>query len=481
MSEPDSPRIPRDNTFSRFLPPALWVLLLAGWGRLTYLTAPGKFLVAGVFFLGFLFLYYPYLSKAVQRHALPLSRIHLGTSLLLLLLALELLVRHFYPLPVPLTVLVVPALFLSFFVGRRAAMLLGVMFSLWNAFLWPPSLFPQVFWHRGLLVMVAVLALYPLSRARDVYRLAFALLGASLLGQGPFAQWVPLTTLLPSGYQVFLWGTAETMLVVALLFLLLPVLERWLHLTTDFSLLELLRLDHPLLVDLARKAPGTFEHSMAVAGLAESAARAIGANPLLARVGGMFHDIGKVHRPEYFIENQRGENPHDRLSPRLSVLILREHVTHGVELARKHNLPEAVVAIIRSHHGTSLIRPFFAKAREMGENPDPSEFSYPGPRPWTKEQAIVMLADSVEAACRSLSNPDPVQIESTVDRIIRWKMEEGQLDEADLSLREIHTIREAFLPQLLGQFHRRIVYPEDQDVRHRAHHHEKRAVTQRFE
>lgn len=481
MSEPDSPRIPPDNSPFRFLPFALWAALIGGGWSLIPLGLRGKVVVAGVLIVGFVELYYPYLFKAVKRHALPLSRIHLGTTLLLVLLSLEVLARKLYPLPVPLTVLVVPALFLSFFVGRRAAMLLGVLFSLWNALLWPPSLFPQVFWHRALLVVVAVLALYPLSRARDVYRLAFALIAASLLGQWPFAQWVPLTTLLPESYQAFLWGVAETTFVVALLFLILPILERWLHLTTDFSLLELLRLDHPLLVELARRAPGTFEHSMAVASLAETAARAIGANPLLARVGGMFHDIGKIHRPGYFIENQRGENPHDRLSPRLSVLILREHVTHGVQLARMHNLPEAVVAIIQTHHGTTLIRPFYNKAKEMGEHPDPREFSYPGPRPWTKEQAIVMLADSVEAACRSLPDPTPARIEDTLNRVFRWKMEEGQLDEADLSLREIHTIREAFRPLLLGQYHRRIVYPEEKDVRQDLRRHEKHTIAQRFE
>ncbi len=481
MNEPDSPRNRPPDRFLRLLPLALWAGLLGGWGVLTPLPGWGRWVVAGVLFLAFFRLYDPYLDKAVKRHALPLSRIHLGTTLLLLLLSLELLARKLYPLPIPLTVLVVPALFLSFFVGRRAAMLLGILFAIWNAFLWPASLFPQVLWHRTLIVITAVLALYPLSRARDVYRMAFALLAASLLGQMPFPQWVPLTTLLPDAHQALLWGVAETMSVVALLFLLLPVLERWLHLTTDFSLLELLRLDHPLLVELARRAPGTFEHSMAVASLAEAAARSVGANPLLARVGGMFHDVGKMHRPEYFIENQRGENPHDRLSPRLSVLILREHIRHGVQLARQYGLPEAVVAVIQTHHGTSLIRPFFAKARDMGEDPDPAEFSYPGPRPWTKEQAIVMLADSVEAACRSLERPTPVEIEETVHKIVRWKMEEGQLDNADLSLRELHTIQKAFLPILTGQFHHRISYPEDLDVRARSRDREKRAVAQRFE
>ena len=481
MNEPDSPKSRPPDKFLRVLPPLLWAGLLGGWGMLTPLGGSARWVVAGVLLLAFVRLYFPYLDRAVKRHALPLSRIHLGTSLLLLLLGLELLARKVYPLPIPLTVLVVPALFLSFFVGRRAAMLLGILFALWNAFLWPASLFSQVFWHRVLIVVTAVLALYPLSRARDVYRMAFALFAASLLGQLPFPQWVPLTTLLPGSYQSFLWGAAETMTVVALLFLLLPVLERWLHLTTDFSLLELLRLDHPLLVELARRAPGTFEHSMAVASLAETAARAVGANPLLARVGGMFHDIGKMHRPEYFIENQRGENPHDRLSPRLSVLILREHIRHGVRLARQHGLPEAVVAIIQTHHGTSLIRPFFAKARDMGESPDPAEFSYPGPRPWTKEQAIVMLADSVEAACRSLERPTPMEIEETVRKIVRWKMEEAQLDEADLSLRELHIIQEAFLPILKGQFHHRITYPEEVDVRPRAQDRARRAVAQRFE
>ncbi len=483
MSEPASP--PRPEGLSRLFPLGVWGLLLAGAYPLTPLPGVGRFTVLALLGVGFAVLYGMYVRKAWIRRGIPLARVHTATGLLLMLAGSELLLRRAYPLPLPFTLLVLIPLFLSFFVGRRAAMLLGLVLALWGAFLWPPSLFSQVFWHRMLIVMAVLLVLYPLSRRRDFYRLAFVLFGAAFLGQVGFHQWAPLSTLVPAVWQPLLWAFVETMAILALLFLLLPGLERWLHMTTDFSLLELLRLDHPLLVDLARKAPGTFEHSLAVANLAETAARAIGANPLLARVGGLFHDIGKMLRPEYFIENKGGRaNPHDRLSPRLSVLILRDHVIQGVRLAREHGLPEDVVAIIQTHHGTSLIRPFFAKAREQGDHPDPSEFRYPGPRPRTKEQAIVMLADSVEAACRSLPEPTPARIEETLDRILRWKMEENQLDEADLSLREIRTIREAFLPVLLGQYHHRITYPGEEaetHVRPRAPRRKAGALTPPFE
>lgn len=468
MNEPENPASlkPFHSWLSlAFLPYGVWVGLLGLTYPFMSLTSFGRLVVLALLGTGFGVLYSMYVQKAWTRRRIPLQRIHAATSVLLLILGTEIGFRQVYPLPLPFTLILLVPLILSFFVGRRAAMLLGLVFATWSAFLWPFSIFPKVFWHRMLLSMALLLGLYPLSHRRDFYRLAVVLFGTSLVAQIGFEPWVPFSTLIPNVWQSSLWAFMETMSVLAFLFLLLPILERWFHVTTDLSLLGLLRLDHPLLLELSQKAPGTFEHSLAVANLAESAARAVGANPLLTRVGALFHDIGKTLRPEYFVENQMGRtNPHDRLSPKLSVLILQEHVTQGVRLARKHGLPEAVISIIQTHHGTSLIRPFFAKAKEQGDHPNPEVFRYPGPRPRTKEEAIVMLADSAEAACRSLPEPTLTKIEGTVNRILRWKMEEHQLDESDLSLREIQMIRDAFIPLLQSQYHHRLAYPEDEEV-----------------
>ena len=249
--------------------------------------------------------------------------------------------------------------------------------------------------------------------------------------------------------------------------LFLWALERGFDITTDLTLLELSDTNNKLLKDLSLRAPGSFNHSLQVANLAEAAADQIGAHSLLTRVGALYHDIGKMRKPEYFVENQRtGVNPHDRLKPRMSALIIASHVKEGLEMGKEHNLPEKVLKFIPSHHGTARIEYFYRKAVGQTENEDSpvleSEFRYPGPKPDSKETGILMLADSVEAASRSLDDPSHNRLKSLIDLIFQERIEDGQLDETDLTFRDLRVIKETFLKMLLGIYHVRVKYP-DQD------------------
>jgi len=258
---------------------------------------------------------------------------------------------------------------------------------------------------------------------------------------------------------------------------MLPVLESLFRRTTDITLLELTDYNHPLLRRMQMEAPGTYHHSLMVGNLSENAANAIGANALLARVCCMFHDIGKLVKPDYFAENQRGGiNPHADRSPAFSALIIKSHVKEGVDLAVKHKLPRPVIDVIRQHHGTTLIRYFFTQARERAKalaaaEPaaahlhDPhaaseSTFRYDGPRPQFKESAIILMADSVEAASRSLQKVTPQAVEELIDGIIREKLDDGQIDDAPLTIKEIALIRRSFTFTLLNSLHARVVYPK---------------------
>ncbi|MEW6338021.1 MAG: HD family phosphohydrolase [Acidobacteriota bacterium] len=249
----------------------------------------------------------------------------------------------------------------------------------------------------------------------------------------------------------------------ALASFLLPVFESLTGTVTDIRLLELSNPNLPLLKRLSIEAPGTFQHSVAMANLAEAAAEAIGANPLLARVCCFYHDIGKLAKPTYFVENQRGENPHDHLSPWMSALVVSNHVKAGLELARQYRLPEPVRDAITTHHGNKLIRYFYARAKEQ-ENPDrgevsDTEFRYPGPRPVSKEMGIIHLADAVEAASRTLQDPTPGKIQGMIDQIVKHALEDGQLDDCELTLKDIEKISAAFFWVLTNTFHNRVDYP----------------------
>lgn len=244
------------------------------------------------------------------------------------------------------------------------------------------------------------------------------------------------------------------------------IFERIFDITTDLTLLELSDTNRPLLKELSLKAPGTFNHVLQVANLAESAAAAIGANALLTRVGALYHDIGKMVKPEYFVENQRGGvNPHDGLKPRMSALIIASHVKEGIEMARRNRLPKQVEDFIPMHHGTTRIEYFYQRALKQRKEGDPpvqeSEFRYPGPRPHSKETSILMLADGIEAASRALENPTHKRLEGLIAAIVEARRGDGQLDDTNLTFTELNTIKESMLSVLTGIYHVRVKYPED--------------------
>lgn len=253
------------------------------------------------------------------------------------------------------------------------------------------------------------------------------------------------------------------LLVATLASAILPLLENIFSLTTNISLLEWLDLNQPLMRQLLLEAPGTYHHSIITGNLVEVAAELIGENALLARVGAYYHDIGKIKMPEYFIENQRGiENRHDKLTPTMSSLILIAHVKEGVELARRNKLPMIISDIIKQHHGASLIKFFYDKAKELSSNEytvAEENFRYPGPKPQTRVAALVMLADNVEAATRVLDDPTPARISHLVDNIVNKIYLDGQLDDCELTMKDLNKIKHQFVYILTGIHHKRIDYP----------------------
>ncbi len=250
---------------------------------------------------------------------------------------------------------------------------------------------------------------------------------------------------------------------------LLPLLENSFGRTTNFTLLELSSLDEPMLKHLFLTASGTYYHSIMVGALAEAAAEAVGANALLCRVGAYYHDIGKTRHPPYFVENQPdARNVHDKLSPSLSRAVVMSHVKEGIDMARAYGLPEVLVDLIPQHHGTRLVSYFYQRAKETAD-PDLQEvkeedYRYPGPKPQTREAAILMLADSVEATTRALTDPTPARIRTAVQKIVNNIFVDGQLDECDLTLRDLHLIANSFVRILTGIFHHRVEYPGGQPL-----------------
>lgn len=267
------------------------------------------------------------------------------------------------------------------------------------------------------------------------------------------------------------WWTVDysaILLIIANVFLvlfaypLLLLLERLFGFVSPTTLLELSDMNRPLLQKLARQAPGTWQHSLNVANMAEQAARAIGGDALLVKTAALYHDIGKTENPEYYIENQNGPNPHEKLNPKESAAIIISHVTDGIKLARQAGLPEVVIDFIRTHHGTTRTEFFYrtyAKDRQLA---DDSAFRYPGPRPATKEQTILMIADTVEAACKSLKSPTELELFAFIDSLIKGKLSSGQLEESRLSFRELEICRNTFKSVAKSVYHTRIAYPEEE-------------------
>jgi putative nucleotidyltransferase with HDIG domain len=281
-----------------------------------------------------------------------------------------------------------------------------------------------------------------------------------LLGQ-------PLTGALFKEAGLFAGGACIAGLIITAL---LPFLERLFSLETDINLLELIDQNNVLLRELIQRAPGTYNHSINVASISEAAAEAIGANGLLCRVGAYFHDIGKIRKPEYFVENQTGVNKHDLLQPTMSRLVIIAHVKDGIELARTHRLPQRVIDLIEQHHGTTVVEFFYnragememKKAEELQEQVDEAGYRYPGPKPQTLEAAVLMLSDAVESASRSLREPAPSRLEHLVFEMTKKKLEDGQFDECPISMNQISLVQRSLIKSLNAMYHARVQYPEKQ-------------------
>jgi hypothetical protein len=267
------------------------------------------------------------------------------------------------------------------------------------------------------------------------------------------------------------WHAACVILAGFIMTGLLPFTERLFDVQTDISLLELGDAAHPLLQELAQRAPGTYNHSINVAALSEAAADRIGANGLLVRVGAYFHDIGKMLKPAYFVENQgRDGNQHDTLLPAMSTLVIIAHVKDGVDLGRQYHLPQSIIAFIEQHHGTTLVEYFYRQAERQvaeaaqGGKVEEASFRYPGPKPQTKEAGVLMLADAAESACRTLVEPTPARIEGLVHDITMKRLLDGQFENCGITLKELNVIEESLVKSLTAVYHGRIKYPDQQSA-----------------
>ncbi|MBI3580925.1 MAG: HDIG domain-containing protein [Nitrospinae bacterium] len=347
----------------------------------------------------------------------------------------------------------------AIFFTREAVLITAVVSALLAGVILNPAHHNVIFALAG--GVTAVFHVGAFARRSDVWRVGIRL---TLVNMAALAmiQMLDGRLFMSDSLSDFAFCAAGGFVTVALALTLTPLVEAYFPVVSGFKLMELQDLNHPLLARMALVAPGTYHHSIIVGNLAEDAAEAIGASPLLARVGAYFHDIGKIHKPEYFIENQRdGVNRHDALSPNMSVLIITSHVSKGLELAREYKLIPQIRAIIEEHHGTSLIQYFYHRASEMEKEGQVNEqnFRYPGRRPRTRESAIVALADSVEAATRALKNPASSRLRQVVSKIINDKFVTGELDDSHLTLSDLSKIGDSFVRILHGIFHYRVVYP----------------------
>ena len=348
-------------------------------------------------------------------------------------------------------------------VGIKEALILSTMLAMSVGIYWNFSY--QVF----LVLMTGSLSLIAVSRT--IHR-------RSNFYSGLIAMFLSMT-LVSLALYLFTFEPIKSFFITTLLILisstisvffslgLIPILERIFNSVTDMKLLELAQDTQPLIYNMARIAQGTKFHSLIVGDIAEAAARKIGANPILTRVGAYYHDIGKIENPDGFIENQgfNGKNIHDSISPKESVNILRKHVTDGVKLAKQHKLPSEIIEFIKTHHGTTFMEIFYHKAKDLENQGGPpvneQEYRYPGPLPKTKEAGLIMLADGIEAACRSLNNPTEEDIKEKVHSIIQKRLAEGQLNLTNLSLRDISIIEQVFTKHLIGLYHPRVPYTTD--------------------
>ena len=362
-------------------------------------------------------------------------------------------VNPLYVYAVPICML--PLLLRTFFDTRIA------LFSLMIALFLIAFLVPNSFEFMFLQMMAGILASLTVN---DLYRRAKLFISVGLIVGLYVVSYIAFTLIHDGNLNQLSYDVLLLFVIngLAILFVqpLIYIFEKVFGLVSDASLLELSDTNSKLLRELADKAPGTFQHSLQVANIAEAAANAIGANTLLTRVGALYHDIGKMKNPVFFSENQASYSPHDDLSSEVSAKIIIEHVLHGITLARKSNLPDRVVDFVRTHHGTTTVLYFYQQAKQNNFEVDIEQFQYPGPKPFSKETAIVMISDGVEAASKSLKEPTADKIISFVDKIVQRLMDEKQFMEANITLREIETIKKVLVDKLISSYHLRVAYPE---------------------
>ncbi|MBN2745386.1 MAG: HDIG domain-containing protein, partial [Bacteroidales bacterium] len=367
--------------------------------------------------------------------------ISFGTQYLLIVpLAINILiVRAFYDSRLALIVHLTAVLLVSYFVP--------------NSF---QFLFLQVI--TGIITIVSVVKLH--KRSQFFLTALYIMLSYTIM----YVAMILITTGDFSNVElnhILLFGLNALLILFSYPFIYL--LEKIFGMVTDISLLEYADTNNKLIRELAAKAPGTFQHSVQVANMAEEAIRQIGGNPLLVRAGAMYHDIGKSINPIYFTENQPGSyNPHDDLSFEESARIIIDHVVEGVELARKHNIPEQIIDFIRTHHGTKMVEYFYRMSlkEKHKDEIDLKEFTYPGPIPYNRETCVLMMADAVEAASRSIKSPDEKKIDDLVEKIIQSQLDQGQFNNANITLRDINRVKRLFKRRLMSIYHVRIEYPE---------------------
>ena len=312
---------------------------------------------------------------------------------------------------------------------------------------------------------IAVYSVRDIKNRSQIFRsFLFILIGylLSIFAFG-FERFAPVNNLLIESA----FATTNALISPVLTYGLLIFFERSFKITTDLTLLELSNFDRPLLRELARKAPGTFNHSMTMGTMAEAAAEKIGANPLLARIGAYYHDVGKTISPQNFVENQlNNQNVHENLTPEESVSMIVQHVNQGIDLAKEHKIPQEIIDFIPMHHGRMVMTFFYERAKKLygEEKVNIENFRYPGPKPNTKETAIVMLADGCESAVRSIEDPDPTKVENIIDSIFKSRIDDKQLEDSPLNFKDIRIMKEEFLNILLGQHHKRIKYPKQEEV-----------------
>jgi putative nucleotidyltransferase with HDIG domain len=362
-------------------------------------------------------------------------------------------VNPLYVYAVPICML--PLLLRTFFDTRIA------LFSLMIALFLIAFLVPNSFEFMFLQMMAGILASLTVN---DLYRRAKLFISVGLIVGLYVVSYIAFTLIHDGNLNQLSYDVLLLFVIngLAILFVqpLIYIFEKVFGLVSDASLLELSDTNSKLLRELADKAPGTFQHSLQVANIAEAAANAIGANTLLTRVGALYHDIGKMKNPVFFSENQASYSPHDDLSSEVSAKIIIEHVLHGITLARKSKLPDRVIDFIRTHHGTTTVLYFYQQAKQNNVEVDIEQFQYPGPKPFSKETAIVMISDGVEAASKSLKEPTADKIISFVDKIVQRLMDEKQFMEANITLREIETIKKVLVDKLISSYHLRVAYPE---------------------